>query len=94
MAEHQRRSSQQVEDDHMISDELNTSTNAKTSPESAKVEQLTEEFDMLEEDSAESKSNKSKLFDTKQQQRTLSRQRTLRVGRTLSWLFRSITRTQ
>ena len=79
---------------HKISDEQIIANNAKISPESARVAQLTQEIDMLEEDSAESKSNKSKLFDTKQQQRTLSRQRTLRVGRTLSWFFRSITRTR
>ena len=48
--------------DHTISDELSTTTNAKISPESAKVAQLTEEIGMLEEDSAERKSNKSKLF--------------------------------
>ena len=54
-----------LKNDHKISDEQIIANSAKISPESARVAQLTQEIDMLEEDSAESKSNKSKLFDTK-----------------------------
>ena len=56
--------------DHKISDEQITANNAKISPESARVAQLTDESDMLEEDIAASKSKLSDATTTREKQLT------------------------
>ena len=56
--------------DHKISDEQITANNAKISPEIARVAQLTDESDMLEEDIAASKSKLSDATTTREKQLT------------------------
>ena len=54
--------------DHKISDEQITANNAKISPESARVAELTDEIDMLEEAIAASKSKLSDATMTREKQ--------------------------